>query len=51
MDADIFNAITSNINLPNLFNIRTDLLAQVKKMNPAVTALQKIEKVQNFIKK
>lgn len=48
--ADIFNVIISNSNFSNLFNIRTDLLSQVQKMNPAVTALQKIEKVQNVIK-
>jgi basic membrane protein A and related proteins len=50
VSADIFNTIISNSNFPNLFNIRTDILAQVQKMNPAVTALKKIEKVQNVIK-
>ncbi|APE73986.1 BMP family ABC transporter substrate-binding protein [Spiroplasma citri] len=48
--ADVFNTIISNNNFPNLFKIRADILAQVQKMNPAITSLQKVEKVQNVIK-
>jgi basic membrane protein A len=48
--ADIFNAIISDSNFPNLFKIRSDILAQVQKINPAITALKEIEKVQNVVK-
>ncbi|WP_425377704.1 hypothetical protein [Spiroplasma endosymbiont of Polydrusus pterygomalis] len=48
--ADIFNTIISDRNFPNLFKIKNSILKQVHKMNPTITTLEKIEKVQNIVK-
>ncbi|WP_425380091.1 BMP family ABC transporter substrate-binding protein [Spiroplasma endosymbiont of Stenodema calcarata] len=48
--ADIFNTIINNNTFPKLFEIKSDILKQVQKMNSEVTTLQPIGKVQNVVK-
>ncbi|WP_419334663.1 BMP family ABC transporter substrate-binding protein [Spiroplasma endosymbiont of Sarcophaga variegata] len=48
--ADTFNTIINDSSFPKLYQIKNDILKQVQKMNPRVTALQPIGKVQNVVK-
>lgn len=48
--ADIFNTIINDSSFPKLYQIKNDILKQVQKMNPKVTTLQPIGKVQDVVK-